>query len=790
MNQNSDVVNSPLNRSRRNTLALSVCSALTVLCAQPMAFAQERDVALELEEIIVTGQKIDRSLQDTATSVQIYNAELIDTQNFVTIGDILNQTANVSAAFNDAVVTIRGVRNIGASGEVTSDVTAVYVDGVFLPRNTFTAGGLNLWDVQSAEIFRGPQSTVQGRNSLAGAVVMTTKDPSFEWDGQAQVQYGDYGTWRASGAVSVPIIEDELAVRLAFDESRTDGFIDNDTLGTDTSDQRESTNIRAKALWEPSFAPGLSVKLNYTNIDAFRGDGRVDEALFPDDRVTFENIQSRISNEADIASLVVDYELNDVWNLTSVTAYQDSTYTFFGDPTRDETGGPSTNEFQSKDEVFSQELRASFNTERARGLIGAFTFNQTGVTTQMSTSIVGTDFALPDPVTFARLLFETPNPAPEQIGQAAFLRQGIVQIVPEFPVLFERNSDQEIDNWALFGEFDYQISDKWSMTLGLRYDRESIEQSIFDSTIVPPILTGDPLIDQVLALLASQFTNAVEIDDIDNDFDAWLPKAVLTYDWTDNISTSLSYQRGYRAGGLSINAFRGALSPPDAGQAELEALGVVNSFEPEFTNNYELSFRSQFLDGRHTLNANLFYIDYTDQQVSVQLSSNPLDTLTENVGESELYGFEIDYTALLADGFQVGANLGYVSTEFTDGGGVLDDVIGGGLDLTGLEFTYAPEWTAGAFARYEWVNGFYLNGRVRHQGASFSQFDNNPLAENDSFTVFDFIGGYQADSWRIEGFVNNAFDDEYLTASFGPAPNAIAIAGPPRTVGARAVYTF
>ncbi|MEM9208592.1 MAG: TonB-dependent receptor [Pseudomonadota bacterium] len=766
--------------------------AIAATLASGYGHAQDTDEGTDarVDEVIVTGQKIERSLQDTAASVAVYDVETIDNQNFITLGDILNQTANVSSLFNDGVITIRGVRNIGASGEVTSDVSTVYVDGVFLPRSLFASGGLNLWDIQSAEIFRGPQSTVQGRNALAGAVVLNTVDPSYEFEGSAQALFAEFGTWRASGAVSIPIVEDQFALRLAVDEYQSDGWIDNPTLGIDDSAAEANTTIRAKALWEPAALPDLSVRLNYTNIDAFEGDGRVEFSEFPQRRVTFENVQGRLETDAQIASLKVDYALGDVWTVTSVTSYTDNATPSFTDPTRDETGGDSANDFVRNDDIFSQELRFGFETDRARGVFGAYYFKQEGDQEQSSSTLVGTDFAFPDPTTLAGLVFMTPTPSAIEIAQATAIRQQIVAAIPEFTVGFERNADIEIENFALFGEFDYDFSDRWTLTAGLRYDSEDIAQNVFDETIAPALAIGDPLIDQVLAGVSAQFSNAVAITDVDNDFDAWLPKLAVTYNWTDSVSTSFTYQRGYRAGGLSINIFRAALAPQGASQDDLQAAGIVNSFDPEFTNNYEFALRSQFMDGRATLNANLFYIDYTDQQVNVQLSQNPLDTLTENVGESELFGFEVEYSLLVADGFEIGGNLGYVSTEFTEGGGILDNVIGGGLDLTGLEFSYAPQVTAGAYGRYEWESGWFVNGRIRYEDESFSQFDNNPLAVNDNYTLVDLIGGYQTDRWRGEIFINNALDEDYFTANFGPAPNAINIAGAPRTIGGRFVVSF
>jgi len=751
----------------------------------------EQMAPARLDEVVVVGQKIERSLQDTASSVAVFDAETIDSQNFIFLEDLLNQTANVTSLFDGAVLTIRGVRNDGASGaDSTSDVSAVYVDGVFLPSQLFTSGALNLWDIESAEIYRGPQSTIQGRNALAGAVVLNTVDPGYEFAGSAQALYADYGTWRGSAAISVPVLVDEFALRFAIDESRTDGFIENRTLMTDESDASETSTIRAKALWEPAAIEDLRVRLNYTKIDAFEGDGRINLGLFPGARVTFENVQSRIENEGDIFSLDVNYGLNDRWNLTSITAYTETRERFFVDGTRDASGGPSANETISDDEIFSQEFRATYEGDRARGLVGLYYFEQQGALDNNSNSLIDSDFAFPDPGTFASLLFQTPSPTPAQIAQAAFLRQNIVTLVPQFPVLFERNSDIDIQNYAIFGEFDYRLNDRWTLTAGLRYDREDIIQNVFDSTFVPPITTGDPTLDPILAAVAAEFSNTVVIDQVDNDFDAWLPKVGLTYDWTENIATSFTYQRGYRAGGLSINTFRAALAPAGSSQGDLEAAGAVNSFEPEFTNNYEFALRSRFLDNRLTLNTNVFYIDYTDQQISVQLSSNPLDTLTENVGESELYGAELEASALIADGFLVGGYVGFNHTEFTDGGNVLDDVVGGGLDLTGLEFTYAPEWTAGAYARYEWTGGWFVNGRVRLQDESFTLVQNDPLAVNDSFTIVDLLAGFDAQTWRAEVFVNNAFDEAYFTGNFGPTFNDVSLVGPPRLVGARAMIRF
>lgn len=777
-------------------LALACSVGLTTLCMTAQAEdLADGDAAIEetvLAEVIVTGEKIERNLQDTISSVMVFDAQTIDEQNFTDLFDLFNQTANVSTGFNDSVFTIRGVRNVGAGlGDSTSDVSTVYMDGVFLPSSLFTVGALNLWDVQSVEIFRGPQSTIQGRNALAGAIVMRTMDPSPDFEMSGQISYADFGSLRTSVASSLPIAGDQISLRISADHSSSDGYINNPTLGIDDASPSESNTFRGKLLIRPEAVPDLSVRLGYTHLDANEGEDRVEEALFPRERVTFENIKNRTNIEADIASLEFGYDFSENWSLTSVTGYTDAVNDNLIDASRDASGGLSAIAGEQSDSIFSQELRATFQSDSWTALMGAYYFTRDGDRTNGSAQQIGTDFAFPDPVTFASLLFQTPEPTAMQIAQAGGIRNQIVTLVPEFPVTFARESDTKIANWALFGEAEVSLTDQLSMTLGLRYDRETVAQNVFDSTVVPPIESGDPQINQILAGVANQFTNDFFINDIENDFDAVLPKVAFSYDWTDHLSTSISAQRGYRAGALSINLFRAALAPSGSVQNDLETLGIVNRFEPEYTNNYELAFRSQWLENKLTLNANLFYIDYTDQQVSVQISSNPLDRLTDNVGESELYGFEIETFAMPIRGLELSANVGYTKTEFTKGGQVLDDVIGGGVDLTGKAFSFAPEWTAGAGLRYMWDGGWFVNARGRYSDSSFAFPNNDETGINDSHVVLDLIAGYQADLWRLELFANNAFDEDYLSFNpSGPPGGAIAVAGPPRVIGARLVGGF
>ncbi|MEM9619375.1 MAG: TonB-dependent receptor [Pseudomonadota bacterium] len=774
--------------------AASVAAICATLNAGAVAIAQDDNDAAPIllaaakDEIIVTGEKFDRSLQDTVSSVAVFDAETIDEQNFIELYDLIRQTANVATVLDESGFAIRGQRNIGASGgEQTSDVAAVYVDGVFIPSSLFATSPINLWDVASVEIFRGPQSTVQGRNALAGAIVARTIDPTFEYTGVGQVLYADYDTFRGSAALGGPLIEDQLAFRIAGDYSRSDGFIDNPTLNTDESDEDETTTARAKLLFTPNALPGFSAVAGYSFINAAEGEGRIEDDLFPEQRVTFEDVQTDLTSESHIISLELNQELGDRWNLTAISGFIDTGFVNLRDVDRGNdplTTGLAT-DFVSNDEIFSQELRFAYNGDRFQAYLGGYFFDSSNDLTTRNTTVAPTDIAFPTPDVLAGLIFMTPTPDPFQIAQADFIRSSIVSALPVFLVDFDRTSTRDIRNYAAFGEATFNATDKLSLTFGARFDTEQVDQDLFDSLQVRPIPSlGDPTLDAVTAAAASQFSNDVTVVG-DNDFSAFLPKGVVTYNWTDDLATSFSVQRAYRAGGLSVNTFRAALAPVGSDQATLESLNIVNSFDPEFTMNYEFALRSQWFDKRLTVNANAFLINYSDQQVNIALSANPLDSLTDNVGESRLFGFEFEAFAEPVDGFELNVNFGFTDTEFTDGA----DTVSG--DLTGNEFAFAPRWTAGFGARYTHSSGLFGNVLFRAQDNAFAQPDNNPTSINDAFSTVDLIFGYTAEDFRVEVFASNVLDEKYFT--FNPVePNvgAVGAVGDPRVIGGRIVAGF
>lgn len=234
------------------------------------------DGALLLDAVTVTGEKVSRSLRETASSVAVFDSETIeDRPRLNSAKDILDRVVNVttSGTGNHAPV-IRGVDGTGPAEGVdaffagTRPRLNVQIDGRPASYNEVIFGDFSLWDVEQVEVFRGPQSTQQGRNAIAGAVVVKTKDPTFEPEFAARLLAGNYSTRQVSGMASGPLIKDQLAARIAFDQATAKSFVDMpDYPGVSDPEKLESTSIRGKLLFQPLAIDGFSTKLTISHTE-------------------------------------------------------------------------------------------------------------------------------------------------------------------------------------------------------------------------------------------------------------------------------------------------------------------------------------------------------------------------------------------------------------------------------------------------------------------------------------------------------------------------------------------
>jgi outer membrane receptor protein involved in Fe transport len=263
-----------------------------------------------LEKIIVTGQKLTKSLQETKESVAVFTNVLIEERNLETLSDLIIQTPGVTG--DSYSFRIRGVRNTdGASAPNRGDLASVVVDGVTLSGWVKSEGAGQLWDVSQVEILRGPQSTNIGRNALAGAVIVNTNDPVYYNEGSVRVGFGEYGKQELNGMANFNIVEDVAAVRFSLENTKSDGFVNNITRDEDDYGNAENAIYRMKFLYQPT--DNLKTVLSYQRVESVYGlETTITGGEFnKGDRISIAGDDSTFETDANLLSLNIDYDIND-----------------------------------------------------------------------------------------------------------------------------------------------------------------------------------------------------------------------------------------------------------------------------------------------------------------------------------------------------------------------------------------------------------------------------------------------------------------------------------------------
>ena len=727
--------------------------------------------ATKLTEVVVQSEKFVRNLQETQTSVNVVGEKELDAIPVRDWEGAMGLVGNVSASGN-GVFTIRGIPNTGVGGGGSGPTAALYVDGVQQGRFTTSRTVRGAWDLESIEVLRGPQSTLSGRNALAGAVYLRSAQPSYEYGAAARVRGGNDEAREAAIMLTGPIVDNQLAFRVSGEFGAQETDVDYLNVARDDDFDRVTTasqrNVKSRLLFTPAALPGLSVLGNYTyafDRPAFNnvvtgeadGDGDVDFRDRESERPFASFDETTLHN----LSLDASYDVTSDLTLTSKTGAVFADYAIDGrtyqsdDP---EVLVPVAQRSNTDDGTFTQELRLNYDTDRTRAVFGGYYGR---FTTDRIRNDGGDIFALVQPQI-------------EALAGSA---------IPPFGILLDSRTNDVTDtrNYAAFGEINHEVLPGLTLTAGLRYDYEEFESSntsegievTFEGT-PPPLAPFEPTI---ATLITEQL--GTEDQAAETEFSALLPKFGATYDVTRNASVGATVQRGYRSGG----AF------------SLIAVGL-NTFDPEYMWNYELALRSRWLDGRLLANANVFYTDWNDQQVAVPLPENPNFSQTVNAGESTLYGGEVELQALPARGLRLYSSLGLTESEF-------QTFEFQGRDLAGFEFPGAPSTTLATGAIYDRGTGPFGALNVNYVGEHYSEVGsimedgelaNDPRLRAGDYTTVDAQLGYTfrvfGTQTRLTAFARNLFDtvavDRAFVSNDRNQPNGIRVDGrlrAPRVVG-------
>lgn len=707
--------------------------ALTILAAP--VFAQD-----DILGTVILGELQTRTSQDSPTSAVVELGYTLEERGDADVYDLIERAPNVSTTYGNKGFVLRGMQTNGAVNNVQLNGTlvSVQVDGVALNnyQSTFF-GPYSSWDVAQIEVLRGPQSTQQGRNAMAGAVIYRSQDTEFFQEYRLRTELGSRNLQRYAFAVNEPL-GDAFALRVVGELSSEDGWVRSETRNDDLYDARNYESFRAKLRWQPNDA--FDAVLAYSYTDSSGGEDYVLESAFPARRITDDTADAVEGSVHRNLGLRMTYDISDTMTLESETNFYQQDYRRLegdADPL-----GPNASRatYDGNSETFEQDVQLSFETGRFSGVAGVF-YTDTSDSRPYVITTELTNFGAPGMSDFADLQFTT-----------------------------------DVQNFAIYAETDIDLNDYvagLTATVGARYD---MERYSFSRTVA------------FGPLLSTQLPPVTPASG-ERDFDAFLPKLGLTYEMDENQSVSFTAQRAYRAGGVAYNFVEGTFfaGPP------LSRTGL-SDYDPEYSNTYELAYRGSFNDDTLRISGNVFYTQWTDMQISVpgiptqNVVLDQFNFNTANAAEAELYGFELAVEAEPSDNLDLWGGIGYTQTQFLNFQSGEFNAAGGvtPVDYSGNAFPFAPEWTANIGGKYHWDNGFALAMDMSYKSESFQ--DNANTYTDDARVLVNAHATYDlTDNVTAGVYVRNLFDEDFATARYdAPAPSTaptIIRTGEPRTFG-------
>jgi iron complex outermembrane receptor protein len=697
-----------------------------------------------LEEIVVTAQKRQETVQATPLSISAFTGDSLRRQNVADITDLSNITPNVNVNQSNGVtrITIRGLGITDSTPGSESNV-AYHIDGIYEARPESQSD--SFFDVDRLEIVRGPQGTLYGRNATGGAINVITNDPTDTLSGYGEVTFGNYNTINAEGAIGGPIAQG-IEGRLAVQSQNHSGY---GTQGNHLPlDDLDTKAVRAKLKLDPRDDLSIVLSGDYFNEQDAGGEYRYirngDAGTPPFDVLfggvlasdpfrnttnTFPNRQWK--NDAGFGGIVT-WTFSPALTVTSLTGVRSTDYRNSWAP--GSTNADTARLFQSdKATQESEELRAS-------GDVGLFNY------------VAGVYYFHED----------------EKFDSTAQQQSELFGILPNYTIQgYATAAELATNAKAAFAQLTYQFTAQWGLDVGVRYSEESKSKydEGYEFSFVPFVLGAPP-----------NYSAFIPYDNTRTH--ATTPKVTVRYSPTDGMHLYATYAEGFKSGGFAI----GTLSP---------------AFLPQYVKDYEGGIKADWLGGRLRTDLAGFYYKYKDLQVDkVSGAANGAPIITvESAGSAKLSGIEASVVARPIPSVKIDLELGVIHSEYVVYSS-LDPTRPqlGVLDLAGNHLSQAPLYTAGAGGQYAWQENFgtlTLRGEGHFTGRTYYTAYNTPDYTQAPYQLYDAYLTFEPPSnhWSVSLYAKNIANKEYASfliqqsAFLGSAVTGNA--GPPRTFGVK-----
>jgi iron complex outermembrane receptor protein len=799
-------------------------------------------LAAELEEIIVTAQKRDQSLQEVTAAVTALSSERLESAHVNNIEDLQLIVPSVYFGndFNMAKLTIRGVgSNTSTTGSETG--VALHVDGAVVARAE--AQLTSLFDLDRVEVLRGPQGSLYGRNAVGGSINLITAKPTEEFSGYGRLTYGDYDYINFEGALAGPLGSDRVLGRIAVKSEDRDGFGENPVTGNDVDDLDRKM---ARAHLQFNLSDDFDILLSgeyYDQSDRSRALKFRRDAFPGVVRLTSGGCQpvgaacTYASDPRDLASETdpftdtetwavtgtLTWGLSDNFSLVSITNYRDLQTVIGQDLDLAATANSlaTTNfntTYQRRDvdsEQVSTELQLKYDdNERLNGVLGFFYLDETQrpVDTVGLNAFFGQSHILPvladpsigafPPISDTGLQIDGVNVPAVPIDPLDAARlcntAEYVSVDPANPPAPKRvciHSDLGTEVYALFGQANITFGD-WTLKLGGRYSEEEVTASN------PSIILARNGLGPVLLTTSEGTHNRRKFDD-------FTPEAGLSWRATEDLMLYYNYSEGFKAG-AGENAAPGAAT---------NFVSII--VDPEEVEHHELGLKSTWLDNRLAVNLAGYMYDLEGQQVNKTLSGGPagFSTIFENAAETSAEGVELEIFASPTEQLRLSGAVSYMHSRYDDfltkdpldpnniatpgpptfpGDPTGFNPAEPEVQLAGNPTRNSPDWAWNLHGEFDFGTAlggvFTLMGDISYKDDLYFTEFSRLLEGQDSYTIYDAQLRYASEDgrWIAELWGKNLSDEDVASSTFQLATARVigVTYMPPRMYGLTLGYQF